>query len=162
MAMSSAELNAQIAESATTTAKFSLLIGLVLCGVGAWFGGWQLQVNQPWDQMQESITLPDGTTSAIGAAPALVGLPIAVCSLVILQAGGESSTAVAIAAHVAVLVSTVGLLAACGFAAASHSAGNSSELPDCFLMGGLCAAHVWFNVLHFVDSGKLKRAAKAQ
>eukprot|EP01046_Picozoa_sp_COSAG06_P045815 COSAG06_NODE_6392_length_2952_cov_2.691903_1_plen_195_part_00 len=112
--------------------------------------------DQAWpDQMQESITLPDGTTSAIRRAPTLVGLPIGVCSLVILQAGGESSTAVAIVAHVAVLVSTVGLLAACGFAAASHSAGNSSELPDCFLMGAVRCARV-------VQRATLCRQRKAQ
>jgi hypothetical protein len=154
------ELSAKISESAMFTARFSLLIGLVLCAVAVWFGGWQLQVNQPWDQMQPGIARPDEITSFVGAAPALVGLPIAACSLVILGAGGESGTTVAVVTHIAVLVSVGGVLAACGYGVAARTAGNTSDLPDCFLMGALSAMHVWFNVLHFVDRSKLKRAVK--
>ena len=48
----SAELAAELAERAVYTAKTSLLIGLVLVFVGLWFGGIQLQVHQPWNQVR--------------------------------------------------------------------------------------------------------------
>lgn len=48
-----------------------------------------------------------------------------------------------------------------GFGYLEHSAGNTSELPDCFLMGALSAAHVWVNALYFVESKNLKHAAKS-
>ena len=111
MAMSSAELNAQIAESATTTAKFSLLIGLVLCGVGAWFGGWQLQVNQPWLQhvkwlVDEEVTfLADvilALTPAVFAPEESIQFPaLFVMSAGVALCGGErcDPAATALASH---------------------------------------------------------------
>ena len=99
------------------------------------------------------------TGNSAALLPLLIGLPVVLCSLVILYSGGRRCTAVSIAAYVAVLISAVGALAG----AYSAFVAKPVDQPDCMLMAALCTVHVYLNALHFMDSKRLKQeAAKGQ
>lgn len=103
------ELDALVASSAYHHAQAGVIIGLCLCGIGAWFSTGGFQVLQPWDQMND-IKLPEGAVSFVGATPAFFGLIMAASSLIVLKAGGDikSDAAVELAAHGSVGVSVLG------------------------------------------------------
>ena len=145
-------VEAEVAESTALTAVSSLVIGGVLVGVGLWFYTGGLQVEEPLKSEQEK--------PIASAAPAMIGLPIVMASIVILHAGSKQGVVSAIAAHMAVLVSTIGTLGGIGSAALAFVADTENgkkDVPDHLLLAALSAAHVYFNVLHFLHCKKVRR-----
>eukprot|EP00929_Paragymnodinium_shiwhaense_P042860 TRINITY_DN22112_c3_g1_i1.p1 TRINITY_DN22112_c3_g1~~TRINITY_DN22112_c3_g1_i1.p1 ORF type:complete len:147 (+),score=39.89 TRINITY_DN22112_c3_g1_i1:68-508(+) len=132
-------------KGAVSTSKPSAGIGLLLMLVGAGF--YQLTERK----------------SKTALAPAFVGLPVLLCHLAILATEGGNKKIVAIAAHVAVLLTSLGTLGGAAMGVVGTIKGKPwTTVADCTAMALLCAAHVGISVSHFIRISKMKKQLKGK
>jgi hypothetical protein len=121
-----------------TTIAFGLL--LIIQGVAFWAG--------------------TGFAHMTSLIPAFVGLPVAVLGLIGLK-GSEGARKHC--AHVAVMLTTLGVLAGLGrgIPGLFKEGGNMTAVTATLIMGAICAVHVFLSVKSFIAARKAREAAEA-